>query len=129
LRIQGVDVPVHDLDIQTDQETIFILEEKLAGFMKTPVHVWETPGMRSLDGKAEVEGIEIELLANISHKLPDGSWSSFTDFSRLIHVELHGLMFPVFPLENEVEAYEAMGRSQKAALIRETIARLQAGNL
>ena len=129
LRIQGVDVPVHDLDIQTDQETIFILEEKLAGFMKTPVHVWESSGMRSLDGKAEVEGIEIELLANSSHRLPDGSWSSFTDFSRLIHVELHGLMVPVFPLEDELEAYEAMGRIEKAALIRETIARLQAGNL
>lgn len=127
LRIQGVDVPVHDLDIQTDQETIFILEGKLAGFMKTPVHVWESPGMRSLDGKAEVEGIEIELLANIAHRLPDGSWSSFTDFSRLIHVELGGLVIPVFPLEDELEAYKAMGRSQKAALIRETIVWLQAG--
>jgi len=129
LRIQGVDVPVHDLDIQTKQETIYLLEQRLASYMKTPVHLWKTPGMRSLDGKAEVAGIEIELLANISHKLPDGSWSSFADFSHLVHVELSGLLIPVFSLEDELDAYEAMGRSQKVAMIRETIARLGAGNL
>jgi len=126
LRIQGVDVQVHDLDIQTDQATVGIIEQKLARFMKTAVHLWESPGMRSIDGKAEIKGIEVELLANIAHRLPDGSWSTFTDFSHLIQVDLNGLIIPVFPLEDELSAYEAMGRNEKAALIRDTIARLRA---
>lgn len=124
LRLQGVDLEVHDLDIQTDEQTICKIEKRLAAFMKTPVHLWESPGMKSLDGKGELEGIQIELLANISHKLPDGSWSSFTDFSRLVWIEWHSLKVAVFPLENEAEAYEAMGRTQKAALIRETLEKL-----
>jgi hypothetical protein len=121
LRLQGVDVPVHDLDIQTDEKTVYLIEKKLSEFMRTPVHLWESPGMRSLDGKAAIEGVEIELLANITHCKPDGTWSTYTDFSRLIFVETHGMRILVFPLEDELAAYEAMGRIEKAALIRKTI--------
>jgi hypothetical protein len=117
LRLQGVDIPVHDLDIQTDEKTIYLIEKKLARFMKTPIHIWNSPGMRSLDGRAVVKGIEIELLANIAHCQPDGSWYSHTDLSRLVWVLTHGLRIPVFPLEDELEAYLAMGRTEKGALI------------
>jgi hypothetical protein len=124
LRLQGVDMPVHDLDIQTDEKTVYFIEQRLAGSMKTAVQLWESPGMRSLDGKAEVEGIEIELMANIAHKTPDGTWRTYTNFSQLVWVDLHGLRVPIFPLKDELEAYEAMGRSEKAALIRKTLASL-----
>ena len=121
LRLQGVEVPVHDLDIQAGQKTVYRIEKRLAGFMKTPVHLWESTGMRSLEGKALLEGVEIELLANGAHRQPDGVWRSYTDFSRLVWVETHGLRIPLFPLEDEIKAYEAMGRAEKAALIRKTI--------
>jgi len=121
LRLQGVDVPVHDLDIQADFNTVYLIEEKLKGFMKTPVHLWESTGMRSLEGRAKIEAVEIEILANIAHRKPDGNWCTYTDFSRLIWVQSHGLHIPVFPLEDELEAYEAMDRTEKAALIRLTI--------
>jgi len=121
LRLQGVDTPVHDLDIQADEKTVYIMEKQLAGFMKTPVHFWESTGMRSLDGKAVIDGVEIELLANIARRKPDGSWCTFTDFSHLVWVETHGLRIPLFPLEDELEAYEAMGRTDKVGLIRRAI--------
>jgi hypothetical protein len=124
LRLNGVDIPVHDLDIQTDLETIYRIEQRLAAYMTVPVHSWESPGMHSLDGKAEIEGIQVELLANITHKLPDGSWGAYTDFSRIVWVEMRGLRIPTFPLENELEAYIAMGRTEKAALIRKTLSSL-----
>ena len=121
LRLQGVNVPVHDLDIQTDEKTVYLIEKQLAGFMKIPVHLRETASMRSLDGKADIEGVEIELLANSAHSQPDGAWRTYTDFSRLIWVETQGRHIRVFPLEDELKAYDAMGRSEKAALIRATI--------
>ena len=122
LRLNGVDLPVHDLDIQTDQNTIHLIEKRLAEYMKESIHSWESPGMRSLDGKAEIEGVQVELLANIAHKLPDGSWGTFTDFSRIVWVELQGLRVPTFPLEDELAAYVAMERTEKAALIRQALA-------
>jgi hypothetical protein len=121
LRLQGVDVPVHDLDIQADKETVYRIEEQLAGFMINPVHLWESTGMVSLDGKAVIEGIQIELLANVAHRQPDGTWCTYTDFSRLIWVKTHELRIPVFPLEDELAAYKAMGRIEKATLIRQAI--------
>ncbi len=121
LRLQGVDVPVHDLDIQADQKTVYLIERQLAEFMKASVHLWESTGMRSLEGKAVFDGVEIELLANVAHRQPDGAWRTYTDFSRLIWVETHGLNIPLFPLEDELAAYEAMGRTEKAALIRRAI--------
>ena len=124
LRLQGVDVPVHDLDVQTDEKTVYLIEKQLAGFMKIPVHLWESPGMRSLHGKADIEGVEIELLANIAHRQPDGAWCTYTGFSNLIRIKTHDLYIHVFPLEDELEAYEAMGRTEKAALIRKTIQKL-----
>jgi hypothetical protein len=121
LRLQGVDTPVHDIDIQAEQQTIYAIEKRLSEFMKTPVHVWESPAMRSLGGKAVVEGVEVELLANIAHQMHDGSWVAFTDFSRLVWIDLNGLRVPSFPLEDELASYEAMGRREKATLIRQTI--------
>ena len=122
LRLHGVDLPVHDLDIQTDLQTIARIEKQLVDYMRVPVHAWESPGMRSLDGKAEIEGIQVELLANIAHKLPDDSWGTFTDFSRIEWMDLQGWRIPTFPLEDELAAYIAMGRTEKAALIRKTMA-------
>ncbi len=117
LRMQGVDVAVHDLDIQADEKTVHLFEKELMEFMLSPVQPWDSTGMRSLDGKAEIDGIEIELMANIAHRLQDGSWGCHTDFSRLIWLETHGLQVPVLSLEDEYEDYLAMGRTEKAALI------------
>ena len=121
LRLQGVDVPVHDLDIQADEKNVYLIEQRLAEFMKTPVHLWESTGMRSLDGRADIEDVEIELVANIAHRQPDGTWRMSTDFANLIWVERHGLSIPIFPLEDELAAYQTMGRVEKAALIRQAI--------
>jgi hypothetical protein len=121
LRLQGVDVPVHDLDIQTDEKALYIIEARLRGFVKVPIRLWESVDMRSLDGRAEIEGVEVELLANITHRQPDGTWCTFTDFSRVLWVRSQGLHIPVFPLVDELAAYEAMGRIEKAALIRKVM--------
>ena len=122
LRLHGVDVPVHDLDILTDEQTIQKIQAALGNKMTVFVHPWETPGMHSLDGKAEVEGIQVELLANLAHMREDGTWDNPTDLSRAVWVETQGLRVPVFPLEDELAAYTAMGRLEKVALIRKTIA-------
>jgi hypothetical protein len=124
LRLQGLDLAVHDLDLQSEGEAVYLIERRLAEFIKTPLHLWETAQMRSLDGKAEIEGIQVELLANIAHLLPDGNWSGFTDFSRLVWLDWSGGHVPVFPLADEAEAYASMGRLEKAARIRTFLAGL-----
>lgn len=119
LRLQGVDVPVHDLDLQTDANTVFLLEKELAEYMKTPVHLWETDRTRSYHGQAEIHGLQVELLGDMRHRQPDGSWSPALDIkSVLVWLAWRSLGIPVLSLEHEAAAYAQMGRLQKAELIR-----------
>jgi hypothetical protein len=122
LRLQGVDISVHDLDLQTDAETIYLLEKKLAEFMKVPVHLWESEHTLSYHGQAEINGLQVELLGDVRHRQPDGTWGmSLGIESVLVWVEWHGLAIPVLSLAHEALAYEKMGRIQKAGIIRSAI--------
>jgi len=121
LRLQGVDIPVNDLDLQGDAESVYIIEQRLAEFVHTPVHTWESERTRSLDGRAELEGVEVELIGDIAKRGADGEWEPPTDLSRRIFIEWRGMNVPVLPLEIEAEAYAAMGRVGKAGIIRAAI--------
>ena len=119
LRLQGVDLLVNDLDLQTDTKTSFLMEKKLADFMKVPVHLWESEHTLSYHGQAEIHGLQVELLGDMRHRQPDGTWSMPLDLrSLLVWVEWRGLEIPALPLNHEAIAYERMGRIQKAELIR-----------
>lgn len=122
LRLQGVDIPVHDLDLQTDEKTIKLLELKLAEFMKVPVHIWESEHTLSYHGQAEIQGLQVEFLGDVRHRGEDGAWQPPLDIrSVLMWVEWRGLHVPVLSLVHEALAYEQMGRTQKAQLIRAAI--------
>lgn len=122
LRLQGVDLVVHDLDVQTDGKTIYVLEKKIAEFIKLPVHIWETEHTHSYHGQAEINGLQVEFLGEMRHRGEDGGWLPALDIrSVLVWVEWHGLQIPVLSLAHEALAYEKMGRTQKAELIRATL--------
>jgi hypothetical protein len=119
LRLQGVDLSVHDIDLQTDAKTVYVLEKKLSAFMKVPVHVWESEHTLSYHAQAEIDGLQVELLGDVRHRGKDGDWLPPLDIqSVLVRVEWQGLEIPVLSLEHEALAYEKMGRSQKAERVR-----------
>lgn len=122
LRLQGVDVPVGDLDLQTDGKTIFRLEKRLAEFMKTAVHFWKSEHTLSYHGQAEINGLQVEFLGDMRHRRSDGTWEPPLNIeSVLVWIDWHKLQIPVLSLEHEALAYEKMGRVQKAELIRSTL--------
>lgn len=122
LRLQGLDLTVHDLDLQTDVKTMYQLERELADYMKVPVHVWETEHTLSYHARAEVDGLQVEFLGDVRHRGAEGAWDAPLDIrSVLVWVEWHGVKVPVLSLTHEALAYERMGRTQKAELIRSVI--------
>lgn len=122
LRLQGLDLPVNDLDLQTDARTVFILEKALSEFMKAPVYLWESEHTLSYHGQAKIHGLQVELLGDVRHRQPGGVWGPSLDLeSVLVWVEWCGLAVAVLSLEHEAAAYEKMGRVQKAELIRSAI--------
>jgi hypothetical protein len=122
LRLQGVDIPVNDLDLQTDGKTIFRLEKQLAEYMKTPVHFWKTEHTLSYHGQAEIDGLQVEFLGDMRHRRPDGPWEPPLNIeSVLIWIDWHNLRIPALSLDHEALAYEKMGRVAKAELIRSAL--------
>jgi hypothetical protein len=117
--LQGMDLPVHDIDIQTDEDGAYEIERRLADFVVKPVLFKGSDRMRSRLGKLAIDGIQVEIMGAIQKRLPDGSWEApvlVADHRRW--VELTDLKVPVLSLEYEVEAYQLMGRADRAALIR-----------
>ncbi len=122
LRLQGVDISVNDLDLQTDTVSIYLLEKRLVDYMSVPVHVWETEHTWSYHGQAEIDGLQVELLGDIRHRRSDGLWEPPLDLLPVRRwVSWRRQNVPVLSLEHEASAYEKMGRLQKAEIIRSSI--------
>ena len=117
LRIQGMYVDVNDLDIHVSQEKIHKLEKRLARYMISPVKVLDTGNIRSMDGKASIDGIEVELIADLQVCDKNGEWHNLVDLEEREWLDWQGVLLPVFPLALEAQIYEGLGRKAKSDLV------------
>ena len=118
LALQGVETEVRDIDVQTDAAGALELERLLAGYVVRSVALREDALVRSYLGAAEIDGVEVEIIGDIQKRRPGGRWGPPPDLARLATtVGAGGIRVPVLPLEYERDAYRAMGRPEKAALI------------
>jgi hypothetical protein len=118
--LQGMDLPINDIDIQTDEDGAYEVERRLAQYVVVPVLYKASERMRSRLGKLNVEGIQVEILGGIQKRLQDGEWEPPVQVAQhRLWVEVDGLSIPVLTLEYEYQAYKLMGRDEKAAKIRQ----------
>jgi hypothetical protein len=117
--LQGMDLPVHDIDIQTDEDGAYEIERRLAKFVLKPVLYKASERMRSRFGTLRIDGIQVEIMGGIQKRFPSGEWEQPVQVPLHRHwIDLSGLSIPVLSLKYEYEAYRLMGREEKAALIR-----------
>ena len=117
--LQGMNLPVHDIDIQTSEDGAYEFERRLADFVVKPVLFKSSERMRSRLGKLAFEGIQVEVMGAIQKRLPNGAWEppvQVADHRRWVGVQ--DLKIPVLDLEYEVVSYQLMGREDRAAQIR-----------
>ncbi len=87
--------------------------------MSVAVRQVESPIMRSLLGKAVVQGVEVEIIGGVQKRLENGEWEEPVNVAEHRRwVNWQGRSVPVLTLEYEVEAYRRMGRLEKAEQIR-----------
>jgi len=118
LRLQGVDVPVNDIDLYCPKESIHAMEKAMKEYIQTPVHLWESDSLRSLDGKLVIHGIQVELISQMQGLNEQGQWVDRRVCEQDCWVNWRGKQIPVISLEDELNAYEMMGRKGKADAIR-----------
>ena len=117
--LQGMPLEVHDIDLQTSPLGAIQIQQRLEGWMVEPVRQVVSSSMRSLLGKAVVQGIEVEIIGGVQKRLEDGGWEEPVNVAEHCRwVEWRGWKVPVLDLEYEAEAYRRMGRLEKAEKIR-----------
>jgi aminoglycoside-2''-adenylyltransferase len=119
MALQGLDLNVHDIDLQTDRLGAFEIESKFSQNVIEPVHYFPSERMRSYFGKLEMDGIQVEIMGELQKRLDGNTWEE------PVNVEYHrrwvdfdGMQLPVLSLEYEYQAYLKLGRVERAEMVQ-----------
>ena len=119
LALQGVPVAVHDIDLRTTAKDAYTLEALFRPYQKRPVSFASTGSVQSHFGALEINGIQVEIIGDMQHRLPDGTWEPIVDMNRFkVWVALEDIELPVMSLPFLYEAYQLLGRTDKVALLK-----------
>ena len=117
--LQGLDMEVHDIDIQTDERGAYLIEQTLSQFIVKPVRFSATTQIRSHFGQFMLDGVPLDLMGGVQ-KFHEGCWEDSINLLPLIrYIPLGRHNVPVLDLRYECEAYRKMGRLHKARLIED----------
>ena len=116
--LQGLPATPNDIDIQTDSQGAYEIEQILSDYISRSVAPKKTDIMRSMLGRLDIEGVKVEIIGDVQKRQPDGSWEDPVDIEdHKLFVEYEGLQVPVMNLDHEQSSYLKMGRLDKAALL------------
>ena len=123
LALQGMDVEIHDIDIQTDKSGAYEIERLFPRYVVRNIEFLSSDEIRSYFGELNIDGEKVEIMGNIQKRLPDGSWEDpINVVDKRLFIDYNGLPVPVISLEHEREAYRILGRIETAEQIRRYLA-------
>lgn len=112
--LQGMNVVPHDIDIQTDEATAYLLGDLLTEYVVRPVTFTGNETIRSHFGQFLVDTMEVEIMGDIQKKT-GGKWEEIVPLTSLLdYVSLNDRRIPVLRLSYEAEAYRKLGRLPRA---------------
>ncbi len=119
MALQGMRVEVHDIDLQTDEIGAYKIERRLADYIIQPVRYVASERIRSHFGRLEIEGVTVEIMGALQKWLDGQGWERPVDVTKYRRfVEVDGMRVPVLSLAYEQQAYQKLGRLDKARTIR-----------
>ncbi|ELY49665.1 nucleotidyltransferase domain-containing protein [Natronorubrum bangense] len=120
--LQGVPLTPNDIDVQTTEDGAYAIEKLFAEEIVEPISFSETETICSHFGAFELDDVRVEVMGAIQKRQSDGTWEPPVDISEHRRfVDLDDIRIPVLSLQYEAEAYEALGRSERANLLSEYI--------
>ncbi|HEU5141113.1 MAG TPA: hypothetical protein VFT51_14150 [Bacillales bacterium] len=113
--IQGIPLRPNDIDIQTDRNGAFAIEELFKPNMTRPVRFSEARRIRSYFGEFYLNDVKVEIMGDIQKRQNVEKWEAPISLPEIIvEVPYHGLNVPVLPLDYEIQSYRNMGRQKRA---------------
>ncbi len=130
MALQGMDLAVHDIDLQTSREGAYEIERRLAEYGVEPVRFLASERIHSHFGAAVIDGVKVEIMGDLQKLLETGAWEapvSVETYRRWINFE--DLRVPVLDLAYEAQAYRRMGRIEKAEKIQRWLEEYRSGKV
>jgi hypothetical protein len=117
--LHGMDVPINDIDLQTDRNGAYQIEEMFQPNIVRHVTFSESTVIRSYFGELKIAGIKVEIMGELQKRVSSGEWETSVDVRKYRQfIDFDGMRLPVLSLEYEEEAYRKLGRLEKAGAIR-----------
>jgi hypothetical protein len=118
--LQGVPVDPSDVDVQTDEPGARAIQAAFPDRVVDPVEYVESERIRSYLGRLEVAAVDVEIIGALRKRREDGTWELPVDVTRHRRfVTWRDREVPVLSLSYEADAYERLGRTERAAPLRE----------
>ncbi|HUI08356.1 MAG TPA: hypothetical protein VL486_15250 [Verrucomicrobiae bacterium] len=118
--LHGMDVPVSDIDLQTDREGAYKIQDVFRDHAIKNVAFSEAKAIRSHFGELRILGVKVEIMGAVQKRLPSGEWESPVEVrEHRRFVEFDGMKLPVLSLDYEETAYRILGRIDKANMIKQ----------
>jgi hypothetical protein len=111
--LQGVDIPVKDIDIETNVEDAYRFGQIFQDAVLEPVALKESQQYLSHFGVFEIHGVRVEVMGDLQRR-QQGQWIP-TWTSTRTEMDLDGVAVSLSWLEEELLAYIRRGRMQRAA--------------
>src|SRR4051812_5071866 len=74
MALQGVDVEVHDIDLQTDKDGAYEIQSRFGEWVVVPVRDSVSERIRSHFGLLEIDGIKVEIMGEVQKRIDEKTW-------------------------------------------------------
>lgn len=116
--LQGMTLQPHDIDIQTNENGAYIINNLLKEYCIENVHFRESLIIKSFFGVFSYRTVKIEVMGDIQKKVGN-HWIATPDLTKIIKLkDWKGLLVPILDLKYELQAYIDLGRIDRANLIK-----------
>ena len=118
--LHGMDSPVSDIDLQTDRDGAYEIQNVFRNHVVKEVAFSEAKAIRSHLGELRILGVKVEIMGAVQKRLPSGEWEPPVEVrEHRSFVEVDGMKLPVLSLDYEEKAYRILGRIDRANMIKQ----------
>jgi hypothetical protein len=118
LALRGLPVEVRDIDVRTDEAGAYEMERLFRPYVTRPVALRRDEAIRSHYGQLMIDGITVDVMGDVELRDAKGRWQATAALdSEMEFVKVAGLRIPVRSMEAEHQAYERLGRVEKAQMV------------
>jgi hypothetical protein len=119
LALRGLPVQVRDIDVLTDKPGAYEIERCFARYVVRPVSLRTSERIRSYFGVLLLEGVDVEVMAELEVLDEVEGWQPTPPLASHREVIVwRGMPIPVRSLDAEHIAYQQLGRTERAELVR-----------